>query len=204
MLSLNDFLRAWNQVKTKEYMKYMKFGWTIIIVLVVFLGFVSVTRFLSNWGGREKMVSGSSDLLQNITAEELMDYIRNSDAKVKLVNVWATWCGFCVEEFPVILDLRKKYRERGFELIFVSADMPEDRKEVEEFLARQGVDFKTYLKSEADQKFIDTLHSDWSGALPASFIYDAQGQLVNFWTGDASFEEFEEQILYVLNHQKET
>lgn len=144
-----------------------------------------------------------SDLLEDITSAELTAKIKNSTAPVKLVNLWATWCGPCVEEFPAILELREKYKDRGLEVFFVSTDMLEEREAVEEFLANQKVDFKTFLKNEADQKFISSFHPDWSGALPASLIYDAQGSLVSFWTGDASFEEFEEKVLNVLEPKTE-
>ena len=44
------------------------------------------------------------------------------------------------------------------------------------FLAEQGVDFLTYLKQGADMAFIDSLDAGWSGALPATVLYDGSGR----------------------------
>ena len=42
-------------------------------------------------------------------------------------------------------------------------------------LAAQGVDWPTWYKTGSDQAFIDALSPKWTGALPGTFIYDAQG-----------------------------
>ena len=49
------------------------------------------------------------------TAAEVMDVIKNANANVVLVNVWATWCVPCVEEFPDIMAVYQQYKSRGFE-----------------------------------------------------------------------------------------
>ncbi|HLX36204.1 MAG TPA: TlpA disulfide reductase family protein, partial [Candidatus Binataceae bacterium] len=42
--------------------------------------------------------------------------------KVVFLNVWATWCGPCVEEFPDFVTMNHMYRDRGFEFVSISAD----------------------------------------------------------------------------------
>jgi thiol-disulfide isomerase/thioredoxin len=125
--------------------------------------------------------------------------IRSSEAKLKLLNVWATWCGPCIEEFPILLQLRQEYQGQGFELIFVSTDMLEELDKVEYFLKEQGLDFVSYIKEESDENFIRAMNTNWSGALPASFLYNQSGELVDFWTGDLTYEEFESKIKAFLN-----
>lgn len=169
-----------------------------IVGIVILLGIILlIPRMIKVAEMKSEKIS--SETLSEITAPELLGKIKSSPAKVKLLNVWATWCGPCVAEFPVILEIREKYKDQGFELYFVSTDMREDRDKVEEFLKQQKIDFMTFLKAGNDSDFIEKLHGEWSGALPASFVYDAEGNLVNFWTGDATFEEFEEQIKKQLN-----
>ena len=46
--------------------------------------------------------------------------------------------------------------------------------------------------------FIDALEPRWSGALPASFVYDREGKLVESWQGRVSYDTFEKRILNVL------
>jgi len=158
-------------------------------VLLVSLGVVAIPLL-----DQSKESEFSSELLRPISAEGLLAEIDKSSASIKLLNVWATWCGPCIEEFPSLLKLREQYQSRGLELILVSADMPEDVDKIESFLRDQKVNFFTYLKTDSDEDFIKAMNPDWSGALPASFIYNRSGQLVDFWTGDLTYEEFESKI----------
>jgi len=137
--------------------------------------------------------------LRPASAGELLEIIERSAADVVLVNVWATWCLPCREEFPDIVRLRRAYEGRGLEVVFVSGDLEADISQVQGFLAEQGVDFPSYLKVGKDMEFIDTFYPEWSGLLPATFIYDAQRAVQHFWEGEASYEVFESRVLDVLN-----
>lgn len=161
----------------------------IFAALLVALGVLAISIL-----DRSKDPEFSSELLRPIGAKSLLTEIEKSSASIKLLNVWATWCGPCIEEFPSLLKLREQYQSRGLELILVSADMPEEIDKIESFLRDQKVNFFTYLKTDSDEDFIKAMNPDWSGALPASFIYNRSGQMVDFWTGDLTYEEFESKI----------
>jgi thiol-disulfide isomerase/thioredoxin len=122
------------------------------------------------------------------SAEDIQRAVQKERGNVVLVNVWATWCEPCRREFPELLRVRRELTARGFALILVSADFADQLPQVRQFLAQQGVGFRTYLKEQDDQTFIDTLDTRWSGALPASFLYDRNGTLRDFWEGGASYE----------------
>lgn len=135
------------------------------------------------------------------TGREILQAVRESEAKAVLVNIWATWCQPCIEEFPELLRLHRQYGGKGLELILVSADFESEMPNVIAFLAKQRVNFPSYIKSGDDMEFIDTLNPTWSGALPATFIFDAKGVLYDFWEGKATYEKFEQKILEVLGKQ---
>ena len=124
-----------------------------------------------------------------VTAQDVRHVIRGAAGRVVLVNVWATWCLPCREEFPDLLKLRRALAGRGFDLVLVSADFDKQLPQVRSFLARQGVDFTTYLKNESDMPFINGLNPAWSGSLPATFVYDRSGTLRDFWEGRAAYDE---------------
>ncbi len=142
--------------------------------------------------------AGPTPELREIDAVELLELVRRAEASVVLVNVWATWCLPCHEELPALVRLREEWREGGFELILVSADFPSDVDDVREFLGRHGVDFRTYLKVGDDMVFVETLEPDWSGRLPASFVFDARGRLRDFWEGPASPELLRQKVVDVI------
>jgi thiol-disulfide isomerase/thioredoxin len=133
------------------------------------------------------------------TGQEILRRVGEPGANVVLVNVWATWCVPCMEEFPHLVRLRRAYAERGLRVILVSGDFAGELPRVRMFLATQGVDFVSYIKSGDDMEFINALSPRWSGALPATFIYDGGGSLRQMWESQASYERFERGVLEVLN-----
>ncbi len=133
-----------------------------------------------------------------VTASDLRHMIRGAAGRVVLVNVWATWCEPCRQEFPDLLRLRRALAARGLDLILVSADFDKELPQVRSFLARQGVDFTTYLKNESDMPFINGLDPAWSGSLPATFVYDRSGTLRDFWEGPATYDKLLERVNKLL------
>jgi len=144
---------------------------------------------------------GASDLgpgLLRIDATALPAVIRRSDSKVVVVNVWATWCVPCREELPDLLRVYRRFGAKGMGLILVSADFDDQAESARAFLRRQGVDFPSYIKAGDDEAFIDGLSREWSGALPATFVYDGKGQLRDWREGKADLRRFERAVQGVL------
>lgn len=124
--------------------------------------------------------------------------VRQPGARVVLVNIWATWCLPCREEMPALLKLQRTYADRGLRLVLVSGDFPSEAGQAAAFLRDLGIDFPTYIKDGSDMEFIDAFDPKWSGALPATFIYDGAGRLQHSMFGPATYEQFEEQIRTVM------
>ena len=122
------------------------------------------------------------------TSGDVLSAVKQAHGQVVLVNLWATWCQPCKEEFPDLLRLSRELGRRGFKLILVSADFPDLRPQVERFLADQGVDFPTFLKAETDDKFINGIEPRWTGALPATILFDASGVRRQFWEGKTTYD----------------
>ena len=120
--------------------------------------------------------------------------------RVTVVNVWASWCDPCREEMPSLVKLRQKYREKGLDLILVSADDIEKRDSLVPSVLRQlGVDFDSFIdRDSTDEQFITGMNADWSGALPTTFVYDTSGNLFKMMVGGKSYDAFEKVILSML------
>ena len=122
-------------------------------------------------------------------AGRVLEEVRRPGAAVVLVNVWATWCVPCREEFPDLLRLRRDHEQRGLRLVLVSADLSDQREDARAFLAAHGVDFPTFHKDAPDAAFIEALSPAWSGALPATMLFDARGTLRNTWESKRTYAE---------------
>jgi thiol-disulfide isomerase/thioredoxin len=132
------------------------------------------------------------------SGDEIRRAIRVSGARATVVNVWATWCLPCREEFPDLMRLYRTYRDSGVALVLVSADFEDQLDAARQFLIEQGVDFPSFFKGGKDAEFIDALDPRWSGALPATWIYDADGVIRHFREGKTTFQALEQKLLRVL------
>jgi len=141
--------------------------------------------------------------IEPVTIGELHHVVLAGGARVVLLNVWATWCVPCREEFPDLMRLRREYRERGLRLVLVSADVDSQIPAAKRFLAEQGVDFLTYLKQGADMPFIDSLDARWSGALPATLLYDGAGRQLWFHEGKTTYDSLKTRIDQALTPPSE-
>lgn len=140
-------------------------------------------------------------LIVPVTASDLLDRVRDGKARVTLINFWATFCLPCVAEFPDLVRLEKAYREKGVRVFFVSVDFETELPAVRRFLRQQGINYPTFLKAQDDDNaFINTLNPEWSGAIPATFVYDARGRLRHFHEGQGDFALFERLVQDVLNN----
>ena len=133
-------------------------------------------------------------VVKEMSADEIIPTVESfKGEKAVLVNVWATWCGPCVEEFPDIVELRNAYSD-NLEVIFISADFPEQTQDVLKFLKKQNVDWTTYLKNDKDEIFINSLDKSWTGSIPFTAIYSKSGDKLVSWEDQADKQTFEKHI----------
>jgi thiol-disulfide isomerase/thioredoxin len=150
-------------------------------------------------GSRGKPAAGADPQVQPASVDQLLAVVREPGARVVLLNVWATWCVPCREEFPDLLRIEREYRQRGLRLVLVSGDFDSELPAVKRFLADHEVGFLTYLKQGADMPFIDGLDARWSGALPATLLYDAAGRRIWFHEGKVSYDTLKTRIAALLD-----
>ncbi len=136
--------------------------------------------------GKSAFAQAAQASLRDADAQAILGEIRRPGAKTVLVNVWATWCDPCRAEMPRLLRFFREHGDEGLRLVLVSADDESDRDKVVSFLASQGVDFATWMKRGDDMTFINALDPKWSGALPASLLFDGRGRVQQRWYGEVS------------------
>lgn len=134
--------------------------------------------------------------VRTIDEKSLRKLIKTRNKKVLFLNIWATWCAPCVEEFPDLVKLYRHYNPNEVEIVAISADFPDEvDSKILPFLKKQKVPFKTYVaKFENQDSFINSLNKSWNGALPATFVYDAKGKQRFFTIGKSNFDRFKNEI----------
>ena len=138
--------------------------------------------------------------IDEINLDELSKLISDREGKALVINIWATWCVPCREEFPALIKLADQYEDK-LDVVGISIDFPDElESKVYPFLNKFNVNFNNYISSEKNaEKFINFLNTDWNGALPASFVYDTNGKQVEFFSGKKSYEKFEKVVLKYFN-----
>jgi thiol-disulfide isomerase/thioredoxin len=117
--------------------------------------------------------------LESIDEAGVKELLINKGDKLRLINIWATWCGPCVVEFPEFMAINRMYRGRDFEFVTISADSPEKRDKVLKFLQSKGASNKNYLFSADDKyKLIEAVDPAWQGALPYTILVEPGGKIV--------------------------
>jgi thiol-disulfide isomerase/thioredoxin len=116
-----------------------------------------------------------------------------------MLNFWATWCKPCVSEFPMIVDMGREY-ENNLSVYFISVDWLDEKNKVRSFLKNQGVDWQSFIKNENDQKFINGIAQEWTGAVPFTILYGkSSGKVVDFWEGEQPEIRFRSAIIKAIN-----
>ena len=122
-----------------------------------------------------------------------------NQGRVVLYDFWATWCEPCRAELPQLIRLRNKLKARGFELVTISADEPEQAADVEKLLRKSGAPLPAFRKQALnDDRFINAIDPQWSGALPALFLYDRSGRKVKSFIGETEISVIESAIQKLL------
>jgi thiol-disulfide isomerase/thioredoxin len=125
--------------------------------------------------------------------------VASNKGKVVLVNFWATWCAPCRQEMPALVKLDGELRQKGFKLVTISADEAEEEPQARKFLQQQNAPSPAFIKkAKSDEKFINAIDVKWSGALPASFLYDKTGKKVRSFIGEVSVKELEAAVRKLL------
>ena len=142
-----------------------------------------------NWAEKPVMV-------EKISKNGVADLVRNNSEKLRLINVWATWCGPCVIEFPDLINLQRMYGNRNFEFISLSADKPENADQVLEFLQAKHSPIRNYLFNSSDKyALIEAINPDWNGALPYSMLVEPGGKVIYAVQGSVNLIELKKKIV---------
>jgi len=96
----------------------------------------------------------SQDLSLNLMDEKMLqEFISSRNGKYLFLNVWATWCIPCREEFPDLIKLAELYKTKGVEFAGLSVDYPDEfESKILPFLEKNPVNFPIYVQNFEDKE----------------------------------------------------
>lgn len=114
--------------------------------------------------------------------------------KPVVLNFWATWCGPCNDEMPLLVSLEKEYGPRGVAFVAASLDDAKTKDKIPEFLQRYHIGFPVWYGATADD--LDRL--ELGDAVPDTVFLDREGRIVARILGQARPEELKERLDWLL------
>ena len=106
--------------------------------------------------------------------KQLQPWLHKNDDKTYVINFWATWCVPCVKELPAFEKLNKDYKSKNVEVILVSLDLASKKeRSVLPFLKKKNIKSKVFIFNDSNEQFwIEDIAEEWTGAIPATIIYN--------------------------------
>jgi thiol-disulfide isomerase/thioredoxin len=140
-------------------------------------------------------LSGVSEPIKKWKIEELVKYIESTESTI-VVNFWATWCKPCIAELPYFHSVTGKYAGEKVKLLLVSLDFPRDYPgRIADFAKKNNYTAEIVWLDETDaDHFCPKIDSSWSGAIPASLIYNKKSSFRRFVEGQVKAERLDAEI----------
>jgi peroxiredoxin len=149
--------------------------------------------------------------LATIDAPGVAKLARNESNRVRLINVWATWCAPCVAEFPGLVALSRRLGNRDFEMVTISMDDPKQQAQAKKFLEKQHAvpsnRLKRLLAAEgrgpinfiytdaSTDALVKALDPEWPGPLPHTVLIAPGGKILYRHNGPVEAEELKNEVL---------
>lgn len=125
--------------------------------------------------------SSSAQDIKIIKFPDLENRIENETAEILVVNFWATFCKPCLEELPLFQELDTQEKVK---VILVSMDFASQKALVEGYQSSNKLKTEVVLLDEPDyDSWIPKVDSTWSGALPATLIFNTKTKNKQFKEG---------------------
>lgn len=121
------------------------------------------------------------------------------NGKPLLINFWATWCDPCREEFPDLVKINADYKNK-IDFITISLDdLAEIKRDVPKFLSEMKADMPAYLLKVPDEsEAISSVSKDWTGGLPFTILFGADGKMIYLRQGKVSITTLRTNLDHVL------
>ena len=135
----------------------------------------SVVRFNVHHLGPD-MTGETAPDVQLVAADGASAPLSSYRGKPVLLDFWATWCKFCIENLPKLAELAKEAAPKG--LVLLSVDEDSDEQKATDFLAEHHY---TWPNTHDDFSILDVFNR---GGIPLAVLIDAQGTIVYYGSGE--------------------
>ena len=157
------------------------------------------TKWKSKAASRQeqlKKIEAEPVKLDDASADVLKKLRANPTAKLLLVNFWATWCGPCTAEFPDLQTTWRMFRNRDFDFVTVSTNLPDEKPAVLKFLEKQHAGTRNLVFASDDTYAMQAaFDAKWDSGVPFTMLLAPDGKVLYQRSGELDVLELRRVIL---------
>ena len=172
-----------------------------IIIAVLVLSFSCKDSSKNEFTTVDNTANVSIEINDNLELEiynykEIESFFNIKDNKIHVINFWATWCLPCIKELPYFETINTKYND--VEVLLVSLDFPNQYdKKLKPYIKENQLKSKVVALNDPDMNtWIPKVDESWSGAIPATIIYNKDKR--KFYESSFTIDELESEIKQFL------
>jgi peroxiredoxin len=151
-----------------------KFFWNYLLLLICLIGWSGIA------GSASVTVPAPNFTLKNLAGKNIK--LSELTGNVVLINFWASWCGPCRQEMPLLNAIHNKYKPLGFTVLGVNVE--EKVANARSFIGERPVDFPILLDN---KNRISKLYN--VVAMPTTVVIDRDGKIRFIHQGYQSGDE---------------
>lgn len=134
-----------------------------------------------------------------VDAAELKKLRANSGDDYTLVAIWATWCTSCIAEFSDLQDTLRMYSDRGFKLVTVSVNTPDEKPSVLRLLQKKHATSRNLIFSSDDTAALQAAFDPkWQSAVPYTLLLGPNGKVLYSSLGSVDVLDLRRKILAAM------
>ncbi len=126
--------------------------------------------------------------------KKLMPRFETKSDSIYIINFWATWCAPCVKELPYFEKIAAEYKDKNVKLLLVSLDFKKQiDTRLKPFITEKDLQSEVVALIDPNSNaWIDAISKEWSGAIPATIIFNKNKR--KFFEGSFNYEQLEKEL----------
>jgi thiol-disulfide isomerase/thioredoxin len=130
------------------------------------------------------------------TTQEGINFDTYKGKKAVLIDFFATWCPPCIEELPVLKEVKEKYKD-NFEIISVLFEHDKSKEEIIDFISEHEINYPMTI---GEENFKLAKEMDDVKKVPEMFLFSKDGKFIKKFVGKTPKEELEQYIQMAIGN----
>jgi len=155
--------------------------WIVVLAALLLAAYVLYGKYKTRtFEDPQEKIMAPDFTLKDLDGNAVM--LSDYKGKIVILNFWAVWCGYCVEEMPDFNTLDKELKESG-DAVILAVNVEEPQKTVQDFITENNLGLKVLMDEDG------TVASMYGiSGYPTTFFINPDGSLYTYIPGKTDLE----------------